>query len=186
MSCFDRQTMFGKSLIQFSFDGWGCVPSLFDLRPNYGGYNEDNGELLQTISCPHCYTQHPQPSSRLPLAYAFTGDSWTLNRQVWVSLLWGHCSFFLDPGVCALRESVSPVLYKFWQFYGGVNCNVLQDGLYHSQVYCTHSPFACSSPLLTHTYSGDTQTQFCLSLSGVSGSWCAQGMFEPSEHLCWV
>ena len=36
------------------------------------------------------------------------------------------------------------------------------------------------------TSSGDTQTQFCLSLCGVSGSWCAQGMFEPSEHLWWV
>ena len=29
---------FSKSLIQFSVDGWGCVPSLlFDLRHNYGG-----------------------------------------------------------------------------------------------------------------------------------------------------
>ena len=31
--------------------------------------------------------------------------------QVWVSLLWGHCSFLLGPGVqrfcCALQESVS-------------------------------------------------------------------------------
>ena len=26
---------------------------------------------------------------------------------------------------------------------------------------------------------GDTQTQFCLSLCGVSGSWCAQVFFEP-------
>ena len=27
-------TMFSKSLIQFSVDGWGCAPSLlFDLRP---------------------------------------------------------------------------------------------------------------------------------------------------------
>ena len=26
-------------------------------------------------------------------------------------------------------------------------------------------------------------TQFCLSLCGVPGTWCAQGMFEPSEHL---
>ena len=35
--------MLSKSLIQFSIDGWGCVPSLlFDLRPNYGGGNEDN------------------------------------------------------------------------------------------------------------------------------------------------
>ena len=35
-------------LIQFSVDGWGCVPSLLlDLRSNYGGGNEDNGDLLQ-------------------------------------------------------------------------------------------------------------------------------------------
>ena len=33
-----------KSLIQFSVDRQDCVPSLlFDLRPNYGGGNEDNG-----------------------------------------------------------------------------------------------------------------------------------------------
>ena len=36
--------MLSKSLIQFSVEGRGCVPSLlFDLRPNYGGDNEDNG-----------------------------------------------------------------------------------------------------------------------------------------------
>ena len=30
--------MFSKSLIQFSIDGWGCVPSLLlDPRPNHGG-----------------------------------------------------------------------------------------------------------------------------------------------------
>ena len=32
----------------------------------------------------------------------------------------------------------------------------------------------------------NTQTQFCLSLCGVSGSWCAQGFFESSEHLLCV
>ena len=32
----------------FSVDGQGCVPSLlFDLRPNCGGGDEDNGELLE-------------------------------------------------------------------------------------------------------------------------------------------
>ena len=30
---------------------------------------------------------------------------------------------------------------------------------------------------------GDTQTHFLLSLCGISGSWCSQGLFEPSEHL---
>ena len=53
-----------------------------------------------------------------------------------------------------------------------------------SQAYCTQSPCPCSSPLLTFTSSGDTPTQFCLILCGVSGSWYTQGMFEPSEHLC--
>ena len=38
------------------------------------------------------------------------------HSQVWVSLLWGHCSFLLGPGahkiVFALQESVSPVLWN--------------------------------------------------------------------------
>ena len=34
--------MLSNSLIQFSVNGQGCVPSLlFDLRPNYGRGNED-------------------------------------------------------------------------------------------------------------------------------------------------
>ena len=49
------RAMFSKSLIQFSVDGWGCVPSvLFDLKPNYGRGNEDNGGLLQKDLCMHC------------------------------------------------------------------------------------------------------------------------------------
>ena len=40
-----------KSLIQFSVDGWGYVPSLyFGLRPNYG---RGNGDLLQKDLCQH-------------------------------------------------------------------------------------------------------------------------------------
>ena len=47
---------FSKSLIQFSVDGRGCVPSLlFDLRPNYDGGNEDNGDLLQKVPCTSCW-----------------------------------------------------------------------------------------------------------------------------------
>ena len=44
-------------------------------------------------------------------------------------------------------------------------------------------PCPCVSPLLTCTSTGDSQTQFCLSLCGVSGSWCTQGLFEPFKHL---
>ena len=83
--------MLNKSLVQFSVDGQGCVLSLlFDLRPNYGGGNEDNGDLLQKVSS--------QPCSRPPLTHTSFGDSWTLFGQVWVSLLWGDCSFLLGPG----------------------------------------------------------------------------------------
>ena len=90
-------SMLSKYLIQFSVDGWGYVPSLlFDLRPNYGGGNEDNGDLLQKVPCRHCY-------------------------------------------------SVSPTLQR-----------------------ATANPLLWPSPLLTHTSSGDTQTQFCLGLCGVS------------------
>ena len=87
------------------------------------------------------------------------------HGQVLVSLLWGHCSFLLGLGaqkifVYALQESVSPVLCKFWWLYGGINVGFLQEGLCHMQVYCTQSPCPCSSPLLTCTSGGDTQTQF--------------------------
>ena len=79
--------MLSKSLIQFSVDGQGCVPSLlFDLRPSYGGCNEDNGDLLQKVPCIHCYTQCPQPCSRPPLTHASARDYWTLmGKSVSVS-----------------------------------------------------------------------------------------------------
>ena len=101
------------------------------------------------------------------------------HGQAWVSLFWGHFSFLLGPGVHKVlfvpSESVSPVLCKFWGIYGGVNGALLQEDLRHTQVCCTQSPCPYGRPLLTRNYTGDTQTQFRLSLCGVSGSWCAQG-----------
>ena len=61
------RAMLSKSLIQFSVDGQSSVPSLLsDLRPNYGGGNEDNGNLLQKdLDPPFCIrvweTWAPQP-----------------------------------------------------------------------------------------------------------------------------
>ena len=76
-----------KSLIQFSIDGWTCVPCLlFGLRPN-----------CQSMPLPET-PGHSQAS----LAQSLVG------------------SLLLSPGfrgiqnfVCALQESVSPVLCKF-------------------------------------------------------------------------
>ena len=65
--------MLSKSLIWFSVDGEGCIPSLlFDLRPKYGGGNEDNSDLLQKAPCIHMLSApnlaagHRQP---MPLNY---------------------------------------------------------------------------------------------------------------------
>ena len=109
----------------------------------------------------------------------------SLGQSLVGSLLLSPGSWYAQPS-CTLQESVSPVLCKFWWLYGGVNGDLLQEGLCHIQVCRTQSPCPCRSPLLTHTFAGDTQTQFCLSLCGVSGLWCAQGLFEPSEHLWWI
>ena len=84
--------------------------------------------------------------------------------------------------LCSCRAFL-PVLCKVWQLYGGVNGNLLQEDLYHTHVCYTQSPCPCSRPLPTYTSTGDAQTQFCLSFCGAPESWCAQALFEPSEHL---
>ena len=173
--------MLSKSLIQFSFDGRGCVPSLlFDLRPTHGGDNEDNGDFLQRSHACILHSvlstvQQPTTNPRLCQRLLDT------HRQVDVSLLWGHGSIPLGPRshrfcLCPPRVCF-PVLCKFWWFYGEVNGDLFQEGLCYTQVYCTQIP--CPCPLLTCTSAGDTQTQFCLSLCGVSGSWCAQVCLSP-------
>ena len=45
---------------------------------NYGGGNEDNGNLLQKVPCTHCCTQSPQPCNRPWLTHTSAGDSQTL------------------------------------------------------------------------------------------------------------
>ena len=113
----------------------------------------------------------PNPAAVLPQASA--GDSWTLTGEsgsvpcgAAAPFSWSWCT---QGSFCAHQEFVSPVLCKFWRLYGGVNGDLLQEGLCHTQVCCTQGPCSCGSPLLTHTSSGDTQTQFCLSRCGPLG-----------------
>ena len=74
--------MLNKSLIQFYVDGQGCVPSLlFDLRPNYGGGNEDNGDFLQKVppaALPHSMPWTLQQATIDP---ASVEDSLTLTEK---------------------------------------------------------------------------------------------------------
>ena len=97
-------------------------------------------------------------------------------------LLWGHCSFLLGPGaqssVCALQESFPQSYVCSVSSLGGLK--VTSSKL---MPYTHPEPRPCSRPLPTCMSIGDAQTQFCLSLCGVPGSWCTQGLFESSEHL---
>ena len=84
------RAMLSKSLIQFSVDGPCCVPSLlFDLRPNYGGGNEDSGDLLQKIPLLHSVPLTLQQATADPHLHWRLLDT---HGQVWVRLLWGYCS----------------------------------------------------------------------------------------------
>ena len=126
--------------------------------------------LLQKILYMYCYTQCPQPCNRPPPTHASTGYSLTLlgkSRSIscgvtapfsWVLV---HTRFCLCPS-----KVYFPVLCKFLQLYGGVNGDLLQEGLCHTQVCCTQSPCPCGRPPPTGTSTGDAHTQFCLSLWG--------------------
>ena len=140
------------------------------------------------VQCGHCYTKCPQVCSRSPQTHASAGDSWTLPGKsgsvfcgvtapfFWVLVCIRFC--LCPPRVCC------PVLCKFWRLHAGVNGDLLQEGLRHTQVFCTQGPYPCSRPLLTHTSTGDTQT-----LRGRSRSVTAKSqkvLSESSEHLWWV
>ena len=58
------------------------------------------------------------------------GHSWaSLGQSLVGSLLLSPGSWCAHSSVCALQNSVSPVLCKFWWLYGGVNGGLLQEGL---------------------------------------------------------
>ena len=151
---------------------------------------------------------HPLLHSVFPTLQRATADPrlhWRLldtHGQVWVSFLWGHCSFLLGPGrhkvVCTLQESVSPVLCKFWWLYGGVNGDLLQEGLCHTQVCCTQTP-APVQATLSHTPQetpkhspgsvsvgslGPGVHKVCLSPLRISGSNFAPPTILPGLLLC--
>ena len=124
------------------------------------------------------------------LTHSSARDSWTLTGKSGPVCLVG--TLLLSPGswctqdfVCALQESVSPGLCKFWWLYGGVNSHLLQEGSCHLQVCCTQSPCPYSRPLLTHTSAGDTQTLKVTSGSVSVGSPVVHKVLSESSKCLW-
>ena len=76
--------------------------------------------------------------------------------------------------VCALQESVSPVLFRFWQLCGGVNGNLLLK--VPCRHCCTQWPQTCNRSPLTHASAGDSWT-----FMGKSAS-----VYSVSARFSWV
>ena len=90
--------MLSKSLIQFSVDGWRCVPSLLFT------WGQTMVEVMKIMAPPSTGPMHALLHS-VPLTLHQAIANPRLRQrpldthgQVWVSLLWGHCSFLLGSG----------------------------------------------------------------------------------------
>ena len=98
------------------------------------------------------------------------------HRQVWVNLLWSHCSFLLGPGVHKVLCGPSQSL--FTQSCVSSAGSVVGLMVTSSKMaYCTQS--LC--PTAVHCWPVLPQETLKHSSGSVSGSWCAQ--FRPSYHL---
>jgi len=108
---------FSKSLIQFSVDGWGCIPSLLlDLKPNVVEVMKIMVTSFKRSHAPTAALSASDPAvgqcgPKPPLETS--GHWWACLDQFLVG------SLLLSPGpwctqcfVCALQESVSSVQYS--------------------------------------------------------------------------
>ena len=129
--------MLSKSLIQFSVDGWSCIPSLLftwgqtmvEVMKIMVSSLKRSHACTATVHVPNPVAGNHQP---MPLPETPKFPQASLGQSPVGSL-------FLSPGswctrfCCALRESVSPVLCKFWRLYVVLNADLLQEGLSHTR-----------------------------------------------------
>ena len=103
--------MLSKPLIQFSADGWGPIPSLLftwgqtmvEVMKMMATSFKRSHACTATFSAPNPTGGHHRPR---PLP-----ETLDTHGQVWVCLLWGHCSFLLDPGAYNLLFVPSKSLF---------------------------------------------------------------------------
>ena len=90
---------------------------------------------ILSVPNPAAGHRRPTPPPETP------GHLWaSLGQSLVGSLVLSPGSWCVQGFACALQESVSPVLCKFWWLCGGVNGALLQESLGHTQVGCTQNP----------------------------------------------
>ena len=117
------------------------------------------------------YPQCPQPCIRPLPTHSATGDSWTLLGKFGLvacgatapfSWVLGNTRFCLCP-----PRVYFPVLCKYWQLCGGVNGDLLQECLCHTQVCYTQSPCPWGSTADPYLHRRHSNTVLCQSLWGL-------------------
>ena len=95
-----------------------------------------------SLSAPNPEAGHHQPS---PPPETPGHSRTSLGQSLVGSLLLSSGSWRAQSSVCALQESIYPVLCKFWQLYVEAIGDLLQESLCHTQV-CWTQPY----PSLLH------------------------------------
>ena len=112
------------------------------------------------------------------------GHPWgSLGQSLEGSLLLFSLSWCTQGFVCALQKSISQSCISSGSSMVGLMATSSKRAYVIPKSAAPRTSAPAAVQCWPRTSSGDTQTQFCLSLCVVSGSWCAQGLFEPSEHL---
>ena len=123
-----------------------------------------------TLTAPNPAAGHHQPT---PLLETPGYSRARLGQTLVESLLLFPVSCCVWVSVCALQVSYFPVLYKCWQLYGGVNGDLLQEGLCHT----SSAPPRAPAPAAVHCWAVPPQEM--LKHSSVSVS---VGFLGPGAH----
>ena len=169
------KAMLSKSLIQFSVDGWSCVPFLLftcgQIMVEVMKIMVTSLKRSQYVLL-HSVPPTLQQTTTDPCLHQWLPDT---HRQVWDSLLWGHCFFLLGPGAqscCALQESISQL--------GVSSCSSMVRLMATSskRAYVIPTSAAPRDPVLVADHHWPIPPQEMLKHSSVSlrgpRSWCTQ------------
>ena len=149
--------------------------------------NEDNGDLLHKVLFMHYHTQCPRPSAGhywpMPLPGTSGHSKASLGQYFMGSLLLSPGSWYIQSFVCALQESVSQILCKFWWLYGGVNGTLLQEGYAIPRSAALRAPASAAGDCWPTPLQEALKHSKAVLAQSVGFSGVHKVSFVPSEHL---
>ena len=137
---------------------------------------------MHVLSAPNPEAGHDRPTPPLKTL----GHSWaSLGQSLLWSLLLSYGSWCTHGSVCALQESVSQSCVSS----GSSGVGLITTSSKKAYAIPMSATPRAAVPVAVHCCPychRRCSNTVCLSLCGVPGSWCTQGLFEPYECLWWV